>query len=173
MKPGMPRRTDYEYLRAGTANVFCIIEPKTGWRMTHATKNRTAIAYARALRKIAKRYPRAKTIHLVQDNLSTHSEASLVKAFGKREGRALWRRFSVHYTPKHASWLNVAEIEASLVSRECLARRVGSLSELRSEVTVWRKRAERSGRTVNWNFRVNDARRVFRYDGIKTTRSRH
>jgi hypothetical protein len=126
------------------------------------------------LARIEKRYAFALTIHLVQDNLSTHSENSLIAAFGEKEGRRLWRRFTVHYTPKHASWLNAAEIEASLVSRECLGtRRIGNLAALRREVTSWRKRASRDGRTINWKFRVHDARRVFRYDGIKSTRSEH
>ena len=173
MRTGEPRRVDHEYTRCGTANVFCVIEPLTGWRLTRATRNRKARAYARMLDKIAKRYPEAKTIHLVQDNLNTHREASLLKAFGDREGHALWKRFTVHYTPKHASWLNVAEIEAGLVARECLARRIPTLAELRREVTTWRQKAEREGRLINWSFRVDDARRVFRHDGIKTTRSEH
>lgn len=174
MKPGKPARKDYEYVRRGTANVFCIVEPMTGFRMTHVTKNRKAGAYARALRKIARGHPNARTIHLVQDNLSTHTEKSLITTFGDKAGRALWKRFTVHYTPKHASWLNVAEIEASLVARECLGtRRIGSLAELRHEVAVWRRTAERAGRTIQWRFRVHDARRVFRYDGIKTCRSKH
>jgi hypothetical protein len=174
MRPRKPKRTDYEYVRRGTANVFCVIEPLTGDRMTRATRNRKGPAYARMLARIDKRYAFARTIHLVQDNLSTHSENSLIVAFGQKEGRRLWRRFTVHYTPKHASWLNVAEIEASLVSRECLGtRRIGDLPTLRREVTAWRRRASRAGRTIEWKFRVNDARRVFRYDGIRTTRSEH
>ena len=174
MRPGKPKRTDYEYVRRGTANVFCVVEPLTGVRMTRATRNRKGPAYARTLARIAKRYAFARTIHLVQDNLSTHSEKSLIATFGEKAGRRLWRRFTVHYTPKHASWLNVAEIEASLVSRECLGtRRIGDLSTLRREVTSWRKRASHPRRTITWKFRVNDARRVFRYDGIKSNRSGH
>lgn len=174
MKPGTAQRRDYEYIRRGTANVFCVVEPLTGWRLTHATRNRTGRAYARALKKLAERYSYAKTIHLVQDNLSTHREKSLIAAFGERSGRALWRRFTVHYTPKHGSWLNVAEIEASLVARECLTpRRIATLGVLRRQVESWRRRAERYDRPINWQFRVSDARRVFRYDGIKTPRSEH
>jgi len=174
MCPGKPKRTDYEYVRRGTANIFCVVAPLTGDRMTRATRNRKGPAYARMLARIAERYAFARTIHLVQDNLSTHSEKSLTTAFGETAGRKLWRRFTVHYTPKHASWLNVAEIEASLVSRECLGtRRIGNLSTLRREVTSWRKRASHHRRTITWKFRVNDARRVFRYDGIKSSRSEH
>src|SRR5262249_44467275 len=151
MRPGRPKRTDYEYVRRGTANVFCVIEPLTGDRMTRATRNRKGAAYARMLARIAERYAFARTIHLVQDNLSTHSEKSLTATFGERAGRRLWRRFTVHYTPKHASWLNVAEIEASLVSRECLGtRRIGDLATLRREVTAWRRRASNHRRTIAW-----------------------
>src|SRR5262252_6726435 len=118
-RPGQPTRRDYEYVRCGTANVFCVVEPKTGRRLTHATARRTAKDFAFALRRIAGRYRRARTIHLVVDNLNTHCEKSCVEAFG-RAGLRLWQRFTVHYTPKHGSWLNAAELEASLVSRECL-----------------------------------------------------
>jgi hypothetical protein len=145
---------DYEYVRKGTANIFCIVEPKTGRRLTHATK--------------------AARIHLVVDNLSTHSLNCLVTALGPLEGRRLWRRFDVHFTPKHGSWLNAAEMEASLVSRERLgSRRTESLQELTSEVTAWNRGADCSHRPINWTFRVHDARRVFRYHGIATARSQH
>src|SRR5438874_4470847 len=105
-----------------SANIFCIVEPLAGRRLTFASADRKRPAYVRALQKIAARYPQAKRIHLVQDNLNTHSLKSAVAVLGALEGRRLWRRFEVHYTPKHASWLNAAEIEASLVSRECLGR---------------------------------------------------
>jgi hypothetical protein len=174
MRPGKPSRVDYEYVRRGTANVFCAVEPLTGVRLTRATRNRTGAAYARMLARIAKHYAHAQTIHLIQDNLNTHAQKSLVATFGKRIGRALWRRFTVHYTPKHGSWLNPAEIEASLVARECLGtRRLGDLATLRREVTAWRRRASHQRRSINWKFRVHDARRVFRYDGIKSERSEH
>jgi len=174
MRPGKPARVDYEYVRRGTANIFCAIEPLTGIRLTRATRNRTGAAYARMLARIANHYAYARTIHLVQDNLSTHTQKSLTTAFGTRVGQALWRRFTVHYTPKHGSWLNPAEIEAGLVARECLGkRRIGDLATLRREVTAWRRRASHDRRTINWRFRVNDARRVFRYEGIKSVRSEH
>jgi hypothetical protein len=174
MQPGQPRRTDYEYVRRGTANIFCVVEPLTGRRLTRATRNRKAAAYAGMLERIEKRYRHARTIHLVQDNLSTHTQKSLIATFGPKRGRALWRRFTVHYTPKHGSWLNVAEIEASLVGRECLgSRRIGTLSALRHEVSQWRRRADHHCRPINWRFRVDDARRVFRYEGIRTIRSEH
>lgn len=174
MRPGREKRTDYEYVRRGTANVFCIVEPKRGSRLTHATKNRKAALYAKALQRIARRYPKAKTIHLVQDNLNTHREKSLIDTFGPKRGRALWLRFTPHYTPKHASWLNPAEIEASLVSRECLgSRRIGEVDSLCREVDAWCARADAEKRAIDWRFTVNDARRVFRYTGIATPRSKH
>ncbi len=122
MAPGKPARTDYEYVRCGTANIFCIVEPLTGRRLTFATANRKAHAFVRALRKIDQRYRAARRIHLVMDNLNIHSRASLETLLGDFAGRRLWQRFVVHYTPKHASWLNAAKLEASLVSRECLGR---------------------------------------------------
>jgi hypothetical protein len=112
MAPHRIRRRDYEYVRGGTANVFCIVEPLTGRRLTFASANRKRPAFVRALQKIALRYHDADCIHVILDNLDTHSEMSAIKALGILAGRRLWRRFEIHYTPKHASWLNAAEIEA-------------------------------------------------------------
>jgi hypothetical protein len=174
MRPGRLARADYEYVREGTANIFCIVEPQTGRRLTYATKNRKGRAFARALQRIARRYAAARKIHLVLDNLSTHAEKSLVDTLGGAPGRRLWRRFNIHYTPKHGSWLNAAEMEASLVSRECLGTvRIGHLHSLKSRVAAWRLRADRARRPIRWKFTVRDARRVFRYDGIITRRSEH
>jgi transposase len=174
MRPNKIVRKDYEYIRKGTANVFCIVEPLTGKRLTHATKNRKARLFARSLGKISKRYRRANKIHLVMDNLNTHKEKSLLQEYGQRRGGKLWRRFKVHYTPKHGSWLNAAEIEAALVSRECLgSRRIASLRTLFHQVNHWRARTEKQHRTINWKFRVADARKKFKYDGIITPRSEH
>ena len=174
IRPGKPPRVDYEYVRVGTANVFCIIEPITGRRLTYASPNRNGRAFARALQRIDRRYKQARRIHLVVDNLSTHSKKCVVDALGAHAGTRLWRRFIVHYTPKHASWLNAAEMEASLVSRECIGtRRIGHLHTLVSQVAAWRLRAERDKRPIRWQFTVSDARRVFRYDGIITPRTKH
>jgi hypothetical protein len=174
MRPGRTRRSDYEYVREGTANIFCIIEPLTGRRLTYGSANRTGRAFTRALERIARRYPRARKIHLVMDNPSTHSLDSLKTTLGEMEAQRLWRRFQVHHTPKHASWLNVAEMEASLVSRECLgSTRIGHLHSLKSRVAAWRLRAEKDKRSIRWKFTVADARRVFRYNGIITQRSQH
>lgn len=172
--PGRMARQDYEYVRRGTANIFCIVEPKAGRHLTYATPNRTARQFARALRKIAQRYRSARTIHLVMDNLNTHRENSLCTTFGDDAGRELWGRFTVHYTPKHGSWLNPAENEASLWSRECLGRlRIGSLSELRRRTSLWNKDAHRRRRKITWRFTKEQARAVFKLDQITTPGSQH
>jgi transposase len=171
--PGAIARRDYEYRRMGTANAFCIVEPLTGRRLTHATPCRGYREFAQALARIARRYRAARTIHLVIDNLSTHCEKACVAMYGRLRGRALWRRFTVHFTPKHGSWLNAAEMEVSLLSRECLGRRrIPSLATLKHEVRVWSREADRRRRLIRWTFRVRDARRKFRYDGITTRRSK-
>jgi transposase len=173
MRRGVPARADYEYVRRGTANIFCVVEPLTGRRLTTATSKRAGSDFARMLAKIARRYSAARVIHLVVDNLSTHSERCIKAALGDEEGRALWRRFRVHFTPKHGSWLNAAEMEVSLVSRECLGgRRIGDLETLQREVRAWSRCADQQRRRIEWKFRVGDARRTFRYDGITTSRSK-
>ncbi len=165
MAPGRVARRDYEYVRNATANVFCIVAPKIGGHLTHATRNRKAPRFADAMKRIAGSFPEAKTIHLVMDNLNTHCEKSLIGAYGAFEGRRLWRRFTVHYTPKHGSWLNPAEIEVGLWSRECLGGdRIGTLEELRRRTRSWNARADRSRRRINWQFTTADARRVFGYE---------
>jgi len=174
MTPGRIERTDYEYVRHGTANIFCIVEPKGGRHLTHATRNRQAPRFADAMKRIAAAYPRARTIHLVMDNLNTHGQKSLTDSFGALEGRRLWRRFTVHHTPKHASWLNPAEIEVSLWSRECLGRdRVATFDELRRRTRAWNTRANSSKRRIDWQFTTTDARRVFRYKESAMHGSRH
>lgn len=162
MQPGRERRRDYEYVRRGTANVYCIVEPLAGRHLTHATANRKKPAFAAALKRIARTYPDARRIHLVMDNLNIHTESSLIDVLGNEHGTDLARRFQFHFTPKHASWLNVAEIEASLFSRECIGKdRVGSLRELRHRVIRWNRSADRARRRIEWRFTVDDAKRVF------------
>lgn len=174
MAPGRIARQDYEYVRHGTANVYCIVAPKIGEHLTHATRNRKAPRFADAMKRIATAFPKAKTIHVVMDNLNTHCEKSLVDAFGAFEGRRLWRRFTVHYTPKHASWLNPAEIEVSLWSRECLGRdRVATIEELRRRTSAWNARANKNRRRINWRFTTADARRVFGYKQSAMHGARH
>jgi|SRR5215471_11576649 len=165
MAPGKVARRDYEYVRHGTANVFCIIAPKIGRHFTHATASRKGPMFAAAMKRIATAFPEAKTIHAVMDNLSTHCLKSLTDAYGPVEGLRLWTRFTIHFTPKHASWLNPAEIEVSLWSRQCVGRnRVATLEDLASRTRAWTARANRSRRKINWRFTTSDARRVFRYE---------
>jgi transposase len=165
---------DSEYSRHGVANVFGVVEPKAGRHFTRATKNRKKPAFARMIRTIERAYPQAKTIHLVMDNLSSHTATPLKEVFGEKEGSRIWSRFTVHYTPKHGSWLNQAECELSIYVRQCLGRRrLETLSELREQTTAWNRRANRSKITIDWKFGVCEARRKFKYKRLKTSRSRH
>jgi hypothetical protein len=158
-EPGQPGRFDYEYVRNGTANLFMVSEPLVGWRAVQVTERRTAKDYAEVLRWLAEDvHPDAEVIVLVQDNLNTHTLASLYEAFAPEQARRLAERFEVHYTPKHGSWLNVAEIELSVLARQCLDRRIESAEELRREVGAWE--AERNERAVEvrWRFTTAEAR---------------
>jgi hypothetical protein len=175
MAPGRVAREDYEYVRKGTANIYCMVEPKAGRHVTHATPNRKAPCFTAALQRLARRYRDVKTIHLIMDNLNLHGPQSLVTALGATKGAALWARFTPHYTPKHGSWLNPAEIEASLWARECLGRdRIDSFDALRERTRAWNTRADRAKRTITWRFTTAKARRIFRYKKRSTiSRSRH
>jgi len=171
-KPGKIAKQDYEYVRRGTANVFCGIEPLKGRHFTRATPNRTAPQFAEYLRAVARSYPGAKTIHAVVDNLNTHCLKSLTRWFGPRRGAALWNRFTFHFTPKHGSWLNQAEIEISVMSRQCLSgRRIPDLRCLRRETSAWDRRANRDELRIRWGFSRRDARKTFRYKLHEFTRS--
>ena len=161
-KPGKVAKTDHEYVRCGTANIFACFEPKRGRPILKVTARRTAEDFAFFLAFFATRYPKAQTIHLVMDNLNTHFEKSLLQAFGIRRGRAIWRRFTVHYTPKHASWFDQADLLLSAVSRATLRRsRYAAKTQLQGALSSWRKR-NRSFATA-WKFSVADARRTFNY----------
>lgn len=163
---------DSEYVRHGVANVFGVVEPKAGRHFTRATPNRKNPAVARTLREVERAYPEADTIHLVVDNASTHTEKALTDSFGFEEGRRIWERFTVHYTPKHGSWLNQAEIELSIFVRQCLgSRRIESLPALRSETSAWNRRANRNKMTIVWKFTARDARKKLKYDRLRTSRS--
>ena len=175
MAPGQIAREDYEYVRKGTANVYCIVEPKAGRHLTHATRDRKGPRFVAALQRIARRYRAAKTIHLIMDNLNLHGPGPLLNTLGAEQGATLWARFTPHYTPKHGSWLNPAEIEASLWSRECHGRdRVDTFEALRDRTRAWTARTDRARRTIIWRFTTAKARRVFRYKKRSTmSRSRH
>lgn len=163
-KPGEPARYDYEYVRRGTANIFCAVEPLAGKHITRVTKNRSGAELVKTLRLLARRYRGARTIHLVMDNLNTHSLATVIKHCGERRGRALWSRFTVHHTPKHGSWLNQAEIEISILNRQCMGRRrFESLAVLDPQVRQWNRRVNRERLRFRWRFTTTKARAVFRY----------
>ena len=152
-KPGRPARYDYEYIRKGTANIFCAVEALAGKHITKVTATRHGSEFAKMLTEIARRYPNASTIHLVMDNLSTHFISSVLAHYGPQRGHALWRRFTIHYTPKHGSWLNQAEIEIGVINRQCLGRRrIPTLSDIASEVSLWNRRANRERQTITWRF---------------------
>ena len=163
-KPGIPARYDYEYKRKGTANIFCAVESLAGRHSLKVTDNRGAREFALALRDIAKRYPRATTIHLVMDNLNTHTQKSLTTHLGPKRGARLWDRFTVHFTPVHGSWLNQAEIEIGLLNRQSLGkRRIPTMAKLRRHVAAWESRANEQRTRIRWTFTKRDARRLFDY----------
>ena len=170
--PGHIAKRDNEYKRCGTANVFCAVEPKAGQHFTWPTPNRSGLEFARVIADLVLHYRQARTIHLVMDNLSSHSRKMLIDTYGEGLGKAIWRRFTVHYTPKHGSWLNQAEIEISLFSRQCLGkRRIPDLESLRQEAAVWNRRINRANLKIDWRFDRKAARRKFAYKSNAFMRS--
>jgi transposase len=160
--PGKVTKVDHEYIRCGTVNIFSAFEPLQGNPILEVTDRRTAHDFALFLVFVASLYPRCRTIHLVMDNLNTHRLKSLVETFGARKGTALWNKFTVHHTPKHASWLNQAELLLSAVSRACLRKtRHPSKTHLRKALRAWRKRHKHF--RTNWRFSVVDAKACFKY----------
>jgi hypothetical protein len=157
--PGRPKRYDYEYERRGTANIFMAVEPLAGWRQVTVTERRTKLDFAAQMQQLVDGcYPEAERIRLVLDNLNTHKPASLYEAFPPAEARRLLRRLEFHYTPKHASWLDMAEIELSVLASQCLAHRIPDRDTLAAETAAWQTRRNQEGIPVKWRFTVNDAR---------------
>lgn len=157
--PGQPERIDYEYERNGTANLFMLCEPMTGWRRVQVTERRTAIDYAHLLQQLVDcDYPEARKITVVQDNLNTHSPASLYKAFAPAEARRILDLLEFCHTPKHGSWLNMAEIELSVLSRQCLDRRIPDFATLELEVAAWEEQRNQEQTWIDWRFTTEDAR---------------
>jgi hypothetical protein len=158
-QPGQPGRVDYEYGRCGTANLFLTFEPLAGQRHATVTDWRTAVDFAEEVKDLMEvRYPRAEKVVLVLDNLNTHKPAALHEAFEPAVARALIERLEIHHTPKHGSWLNVAEFELSVLSRQCLDRRIPDLETLTREVAAWEQARNADPRPVNWRFTTPDAR---------------
>ena len=159
MGRGRPVREDYHYQRRGTQAIFCFFDPNRGWRRMAVQDSRTAVDWAEQVRILLEEdYPRARKVKLVCDNLNTHTTAALYEAFPAGQARALARRLEIHYTPVHGSWLNVAEIELSVLARQCLARRIGSAEQLRSEVSAWVGERNADASRVEWRFTTADAR---------------
>jgi hypothetical protein len=157
-RPGRAAREDYEHVRGGVCNVFLAIEPLRGWRTVMVTERRTRRDWAHFMRAVAGQYPDAERIDVVLDNLNTHGPASFYEAFSPEEARALARRFAFHHTPPHGSWLNVAEIELSVLSRQCLDRRIPHRTALATEVAAWTAARNATPVTIDWRFTTADAR---------------
>jgi hypothetical protein len=158
-KPGRPARHDYEYERNGTANLFMMFAPLEGWRRVKVTDRHTALDYAQVLKELSDtHFPKAKKIILVQDNLNIHKPASLYEAFPAAEARRLVERFEWHYTPKHGSWLDMAESELSVLSRQCLDRRIANKQTLIEEVAAWQDSRNKHHAKADWQFTTADAR---------------
>jgi len=157
--PGQVAHYDCEYVRHGVANLFMMFEPLAGQRDVEVTDRRTKKDYAQRLRKLSDEvYPEAEVIVVVQDNLNTHSPASLYEAFEPAEAQRLANRFEFHYTPKHGSWLDMAEIELGILGRQCLSQRIDNMDELRRQTEAWEKRRDTAEVKVNWQFTTADAR---------------
>jgi hypothetical protein len=160
-----PRRVDYEYERAGTASVFVFAEPLSGWRDVRVREQRTKVDWAREMASLLRaRYAEAEKVILVCDNLNTHTMGAFYEAFPAAEARALVRRLEFRYTPKHGSWLNVAENELSSLHRQCLRdRRFGTIAGLRREAAAWAQNSNEAQRGVDWQFKIDDARTRLKY----------
>lgn len=159
MEPGKPQRFDYEYERNGTACIFMFHEPKAGKRSVCAETQRTMIDWAHQIKRLLDEdYPAAKKVILVCDNLNTHKPAALYKAFKPQEAHRLLARLEIHHTPKHGSWLNMAEIELAVLTRQCLDRRIPDLQTLQHELTAWNHNRNNAATKTNWQFTSADAR---------------
>jgi hypothetical protein len=162
-KPGEPAREDYEYERNGVAAIFCAVAPHLGWRHIQERERKTRSDYAHFLRALAdEHFDDAEKIVLVQDNLNTHSPASLYEAFTPQEAARIKSRFEFHFTPKHGSWMNIAEIELSALARGCLARRIPDRATLARELDAWQRDRNHAATGIRWQFTTTDARTKLR-----------
>lgn len=158
-QPGQVRRYDYEYERNGTANLFVICQPLAGWRSVKTTERRTKIDFAHCMKDLVDiHFPDAEMIRVVLDNLNRHTPGALYEAFEPKEARRILRKLEFHYTPKHGSWLNMAEIEISILSRQCLKQRVGSIDKLQLVTHSWTQQRNEQQAKINWEFDVTKAR---------------
>lgn len=158
-EPGKPQKMDYEYRRKGVVNIFMTFEPLQAKRQVTINRNRTSIDFAHCIKKIIDiDYPEAEKIVLVMDNLNTHKLGSLYEAFPPEEARHISEKLEIHYTPKHGSWLNMAEIEIGVMAKQCLSRYIPSMKQMEKEATTWASNRNLAGGTVNWHFATADAR---------------
>ncbi|OIJ84698.1 IS630 family transposase [Streptomyces colonosanans] len=163
-RPGHDACQDSEYIRCGTCSIFVWVEPLRGWRRVQALSQRTRIDWAGQVKQLLSvDYPDAETVVLVMDNLNTHGVASLYEAFEPEEAFALAQRLEIHHTPKHGSWLNIAETELSALTRQCLDRRIGDLDTLNTELSAWQNATNTDQRQVDWQFTTHDARIKLRH----------
>ena len=163
-EPGRDLREDSEYVRHGTCSIFVWVEPLAGWRRVEALERRTRIDWAGQVKELLTvDYPDVEKVVLVMDNLNTHGIASLYEAFGPEEAFALAQRLEIHHTPKHGSWLNIAEIELSALTRQCLDRRISDLDVLNTELAAWQAATNAAQRQVDWQFTTDDARTRLRH----------
>jgi hypothetical protein len=159
VEPGQPARYDYEYARNGVANLFMHFQPLTGWRHVEVTAQRTKLDFAFQMQQLVDvHFPEARIIRVVLDNLNTHSKASLYEAFEPEEAKRIADRLEFHFTPKHGSWLDMAEIELSVLDKQCLGRRIPDAETLTHEVGAWERERNEQHATVNWQFKIADAR---------------
>lgn len=164
LQPGKPARYDYEYRRMGTCNLFMFFQPLAGWRHVEVSERRTKQDFAHAMKDLVDiHFPEAQVIRVVLDNLNTHTPAALYEVFEPAEARRIVRKLEFHYTPKHASWLNMAEIEISVLDRQCLDRRLPEIAVVRSEVSAWENRRNQQRATVDWQFTSAKARSKLEY----------
>ncbi len=164
IRPGTPARQDYEYVRGGVCNLFMVTEPVRGWRHVRVSARRTRLDWADTIKELVDvHYPTVEKIVLVMDNLNTHTPASLYEAFPPAEAKRLADRLEIHYTPKHGSWLNMAEIELAALSRQCVDRRLPDQETLAREVAAWEERRNTTSCTITWRFTTADARIKLRH----------
>jgi hypothetical protein len=164
LRPGKPVRYDYEYRRNGTCNLFMFFQPLAGWRHMEVTEQRTKRDFAYRMKDLVDaHFPQAEVIRVVLDNLNTHSPAALYEVFEPQEARRIVRKLEFHYTPKHGSWLNMAEIEISVLDRQCLDRRLAEVPTVRSEVLAWEALRNDQHATVDWRFTTTKARSKMQY----------
>lgn len=168
-KAGKPKRMDYEYKRNGTRNIFMAVEPRAGFRKTKATKSRKCPDFANFIKELVNlnRYRNVKKIHVVLDNLNTHFEKSFYETFSQTKAKKLLSKIKFHYTPKHASWLNMAEIEIGIMDRQCTGTRIKNESLLIEDISTWQRARNKQQVRINWKFTKKEARKLFKYQPAK------